>query len=243
MGINQYIKIGTRIKEARLAKKIPQKEMARRLSLSVSTYSNYENNYREPKLDLIHKICNELDISLDELLGTSTMNPELGEKISEQLLKHDISIVKKKLNDIFQKQLNGIQPTEDELKFFNNFIFGYINQHNIIIDDSKITSITNDTQITHTDNIDWNLNEILQKAGRKEELTDEERQQFTDYIHGKEFKEHWERMKKKFSASAEHIQRLQTAYEQLNDLGQQKATEQVEMLTEIPKYRKNPDDQ
>ena len=94
MGINQYIKIGTRIKEARLAKKIPQ-EMARRLSLSVSTYSNYENNYREPKLDLIHKICNELDISLDELLGTSTMNPELGEKISEQLLKHDISIVKK----------------------------------------------------------------------------------------------------------------------------------------------------
>ena len=36
MGINQYIKIGTRIKEARLAKQIPQKEMAKRLSLSAS---------------------------------------------------------------------------------------------------------------------------------------------------------------------------------------------------------------
>lgn len=95
MGINQYIKIGTRIKEARLAKQIPQKEMAKRLSLSASTYSNYENNYREPKLDLIHRICDELDVSLDELLGTSTMNPELRDEISKQLLRHDVAIVKK----------------------------------------------------------------------------------------------------------------------------------------------------
>lgn len=243
MGINQYIKIGTRIKEARLAKKIPQKEMARRLSLSVSTYSNYENNYREPKLDLIHRICDELDISLDELLGTSTMNTELKEKVSNQLLSNDVVAVRKKLNNIFQKQLNGIQPTEDELKFFDNFIYGYIKQHNTIIDSIDVTSITNGAQTIPADGIDWDLNETLQKAHIREKLTEEEQQQLTNYFQGKEFKEHWEHMKDKLSASAEHIQRLQAAYEQLNDMGQQKATEQVEMLTEIPKYRKDSGDQ
>ncbi len=239
MGINQYIKIGTRIKEARLAKQIPQKEMAKRLSLSVSTYSNYENNYREPKLDLIHRICDELGISLDELLGTSTMNPEFREEISKQLLRHDNTIVKKKLNDIFQKQLNGTQLTEDELKFFNNFIYGYINQYNIIIDTASTALTTNDAYTIHVDNVDWKLNEILQKVSKKEELTQEEQQQFTMYL--QTFNERWERTK-------EHLKRLQTVFEQLNESGQEKATEQVdrlveqlELLTKIPEYQKAPE--
>ncbi len=243
MGINQYIKIGTRIKEARLAKQIPQKEMAKRLSLSASTYSNYENNYREPKLDLIHRICDELDVSLDELLGTSTMNPELRDEISKQLLRHDVAIVKKKLNDAFLKQLNGTQLTEDELKLFNSFIRGYINQHNIIIDDADTASITNNVQTIHIDSIDWELNEIIQKVSRKEELTQEEQQQFNTYL--QTFNERWELAKERMN---EHFKRLQEILEQLNEPGQEKADEQIdrlidqlELLTKIPEYQKDPE--
>ena len=68
MGINQYIKIGSKIKKARISKGIRQNDMAEKLELSVSTYSNYENNYREPKLDIVEKICSILDMTIDELM-------------------------------------------------------------------------------------------------------------------------------------------------------------------------------
>ena len=57
MGINVFIKIGRKIKEARIAAKLTQKEMAKKLGLSVSTYSNYENEHREPPLEVIKSIC------------------------------------------------------------------------------------------------------------------------------------------------------------------------------------------
>lgn len=75
MGINQYIQIGSKIKNARLSKHISQKNMAERLGLSVSTYSNYENNYREPKLEIIKKTCDILGITIEELMNTPEYNP------------------------------------------------------------------------------------------------------------------------------------------------------------------------
>lgn len=76
MGINQYIQIGSKIKDARLSRHISQKDMAERLGLSVSTYSNYENNYREPKLEIIEKICNILGITIENLMTTPEYEPE-----------------------------------------------------------------------------------------------------------------------------------------------------------------------
>lgn len=76
MGINQYIQIGSKIKESRLSRNISQKDMAEQLGLSVSTYSNYENNYREPKLETIEKICEILGVTIDELMNTPEYTPE-----------------------------------------------------------------------------------------------------------------------------------------------------------------------
>lgn len=98
MGINQYIQIGSKIKEARLAKGIKQNKMAERLGVSVSTYSNYENNYREPKLDLIHQICDILDIEIDDLLGISQFDSNIADQIYNHLLSDDIDAVKKQLS-------------------------------------------------------------------------------------------------------------------------------------------------
>lgn len=68
MGINDYIKIGSKIKKARIEKGIKQNEMANLLNINVSTYSNYENDYRGPEISLIYSICDILKISIDELL-------------------------------------------------------------------------------------------------------------------------------------------------------------------------------
>ena len=69
MGINEYIQIGSRIKQLRNKKGISQKDMASMIGIPVSTYSNYENNYREPSLELIYKICAVLQINIDLLFG------------------------------------------------------------------------------------------------------------------------------------------------------------------------------
>ena len=68
MGINDFIQIGSRIKELRMKSGISQKEMARLLNIKTSTYSNYENNYREPNADIIERIAKILDISIQYLL-------------------------------------------------------------------------------------------------------------------------------------------------------------------------------
>lgn len=69
MGINDYIHIGSKIKKARISCGIKQNEMANLLGLNVSTYSNYENDYREPEINLIYSICDILKISIEELLN------------------------------------------------------------------------------------------------------------------------------------------------------------------------------
>lgn len=68
MGINELLQVGKKMKMLRREKNISQKEMASRLSLSCSTYSNYENGHREPPLFVIEDFCAELEISATDLL-------------------------------------------------------------------------------------------------------------------------------------------------------------------------------
>lgn len=67
MGLNEILKIGTRIKEYRKKIGISQKEMAKRLDIPYSTYSNYENNNRLPNQETLEKIMTELGISTEDL--------------------------------------------------------------------------------------------------------------------------------------------------------------------------------
>ena len=69
MGVNEYIQIGSRIKDLRKAKGLSQKEMSKRTGIPYSTYSNYENNNREPNKSQLEKIATALGISEIELLG------------------------------------------------------------------------------------------------------------------------------------------------------------------------------
>ena len=68
MKIGEYLKIGEKIKAARLKTGISQKEMAKRLGLSNSAYSNYENSYSEPSVEIMENFCKEAGITLPELL-------------------------------------------------------------------------------------------------------------------------------------------------------------------------------
>ena len=69
MGINEYIKIGQRIKNVRIKKNISQKEMAEMMNLPVSTYANYEADRREMSMGLIAKASLLLNVPMNSLVG------------------------------------------------------------------------------------------------------------------------------------------------------------------------------
>lgn len=72
MGINEYLQVGTRIKQFRKKAGITQREMATRLGLSYSTYSNYENNLREPGINVVENVAKVLGIPITDILGVDS---------------------------------------------------------------------------------------------------------------------------------------------------------------------------
>ena len=80
-GINDYIRIGKRIKQVRIKSGISQKDMAKRLGIPESSWSNYENEIREPGINLIYSFCKEMGITIDELIRMEIMT--IGENIKK----------------------------------------------------------------------------------------------------------------------------------------------------------------
>lgn len=69
MRLGQYLEIGKKMKTARTEAGISQRDMAKKLKLLNSSYSNYENGYSEPPVETILKFCDVLNITFDDLLG------------------------------------------------------------------------------------------------------------------------------------------------------------------------------
>lgn len=69
MRIAHYLHVDKRLKSFRMGADISQKEMAAKLELSVPTYSNYENGYSEPPMEVIQKFCSILGIKEDLFFG------------------------------------------------------------------------------------------------------------------------------------------------------------------------------
>ena len=61
--------IGENIRKIRKEKKLTQKELAERIGTTESNINNYEKGRNKPTTDMLVKICLELDVSADWLLG------------------------------------------------------------------------------------------------------------------------------------------------------------------------------
>ena len=60
-----------RLKEARLAKALRQRDMADVMGIINRAYQHYEEGSREPNLEKLKLICKLLEVSADWLLGLS----------------------------------------------------------------------------------------------------------------------------------------------------------------------------
>ncbi len=61
--------IGNKLKELRKSKKATQTEVAVYLGIKQNTYSQYENDVRQPDIDTVAKLALFFEVSIDELVG------------------------------------------------------------------------------------------------------------------------------------------------------------------------------
>ena len=76
MRLSEYLEIGRKMKTARTNAGISQRDMAIKLGLSNSSYSNYENGYSEPSAEIIIKFCDILKITMGDLLELKVAAPQ-----------------------------------------------------------------------------------------------------------------------------------------------------------------------
>ncbi len=69
MGVNEIIQIDSKMKVKRKEAGYTQKSVAEILGIPYTTYSNYENNNREPTYQIVERFCQELKIGINELLS------------------------------------------------------------------------------------------------------------------------------------------------------------------------------
>lgn len=82
MKLSEYLKIGTKMKILRKEKGISQKNMAERLGLIPSAYSNYENQFTDIPVEIMQKFCKEIGCSMKELIGFDVSDSEEAHPVS-----------------------------------------------------------------------------------------------------------------------------------------------------------------
>lgn len=74
MGVNELLNIGQTIKILRLQTGISAKDFSQKIGIPYSTYSNYENNNREPDAKTLNLICDQLNVQVSDFLSYARRN-------------------------------------------------------------------------------------------------------------------------------------------------------------------------
>ena len=102
-----------RIKILREEFKYTQQELADKLDGAKSTIAMYENETRKPSMEVLIKLSEIFNCSIDYLLGKSDIrNPE-------EQIKNDFEFA-------YHKEIEGLTEEEisDALRFYNSIIWG-----------------------------------------------------------------------------------------------------------------------
>ncbi|KGJ49727.1 hypothetical protein KD33_07195 [Clostridium sp. NCR] len=102
---------GERLKQLRESEGLKQIELAEKLNLTSAALSQYEKGVREPNSEMLKKIADYFDVSIDFLLGRIDVKtfdefPEDVKRIAEMLLNADeskVKILQKMLEEFLEK--------------------------------------------------------------------------------------------------------------------------------------------
>jgi len=105
--------LSEKIKKLRTRRNLQQKDLISYLKIAKSTYSQYESGDRVPSIDIIKKLAEFYNVSLDYLLDYEI------EEISEEQTEYkvDKDLVKAELGDVGVLFYDSSKITPEQLKF------------------------------------------------------------------------------------------------------------------------------
>lgn len=120
-------KLGKRLKELRMEKKLSQAEAAKRLRINQSTVSNYENGRKRPDMNTLVKLGVFYGVSPDDLIWHMISDEDTYQKsnnpegaVQEQFVVYDQtpnpSITKEDLKNRFNLVVDDRPATEEEIE-------------------------------------------------------------------------------------------------------------------------------
>jgi len=112
------LNIGKNIKKLRKEKSWLQKQMAVELNISQSYYNKIENGQREPSLEVVKKLANMFNVSVDQLLDEETVLTEI--KIEDKSIIEKVNLIQE-LTDREQSIIYEIIDTMLTKKKFKNW--------------------------------------------------------------------------------------------------------------------------
>ena len=98
-------KIGKFIQEQRKLKELTQVDLAEKLGVSNRTISSWENGNSMPDYSMFQDLCNELDISINELLSGEKLTEENYQKKLEENIVSTIDYNNKKRNQKIKRYI------------------------------------------------------------------------------------------------------------------------------------------
>lgn len=90
-------KIGRFIAECRKTKKLTQSELAEKLGITEKSVGNWENGRNMPDLSLFKPLCNELDITLNDLISGERVDENTYQEKLEENMLSTINYTNKKI--------------------------------------------------------------------------------------------------------------------------------------------------
>lgn len=106
--------LGEQIKRLRELKNINQKQLASMLGVSTSTVGMYEQNRRSPDKDMLLKIAEVFNVSIDYLLGSNTKSSNVHPRYKD--IDHILSMAKDQLMHHEGLMFNGEPATQEAIQ-------------------------------------------------------------------------------------------------------------------------------
>ena len=108
------ITFGQRLKELRTLKRLTQQQLADVFYLNKSSISRYENNSQIPENELLQKIADYFEVSVDYLLGRTKEQSPPNNEFKPELNKRDKKDIEKTLNE-FKEGSKGTLMLDGEI--------------------------------------------------------------------------------------------------------------------------------
>lgn len=223
--------IAANIKKLRKQNHMTQKQLAIKSGLAVITIQQYEAGKFNPKPDAVMKLCVGLNCKITDIIDDETKkyyrifdNEKVTEKIDYDH-SYPFASSEKELNIYLdQQQKQDKEASQETTQFIDS-------DKNIHKFDASIR-ISSEALEREKE-----VNKIYEKIQSSKKLTENDVKILKEYNQRQEIA--GKRLKELMHEQLKHLKKLQAAYEQLNDIGQEKVIEHAEMIAKIPEYRKD----